>query len=166
MAELVNKIANSGLITLDLGVHFHAGERVLFDIKPHLFHELILKEKDFREFVKNHDWSQYEGKNVALICSNDAIVPKWAYMLLVTAIQPFANRVVYGNLETLDYILYMDAFADVDLEQYRDQRIILKGCGDPPVPISAYTEMTTRLLPIVKSLMYGEPCSTVPVFKK
>lgn len=166
MAELVNKIAQSGLITIDLGKYYHPGERVGYDIKQNLFHELMLKEKDFRAFVKENDWSVYKGKNVAVYCSNDAIIAKWAYMLLIAAISPYANRVVYGSLETLEAVLYLDAFAEVDLNEFKDQRVILKGCGDPPVPVSAYAEMTRQLMPIAQSIMYGEPCSTVPVYKR
>ncbi|MFT6851378.1 MAG: hypothetical protein ACJATA_002199 [Sphingobacteriales bacterium] len=166
MAELVNKIAQSGLITIDLGKFYHPGERVTYDIKQNLFHELMLKEKDFRAFVKENDWSVYKGMNVAVHCSNDAIIAKWAYMLLIAAISPFANRVVYGDLETLEAVLYLDAFAEEDLNEFKDQRVILKGCGDLPVPVSAYAEMTRQLMPIVQSIMYGEPCSTVPVYKR
>ncbi|MCO4293100.1 DUF2480 family protein [Solitalea sp. MAHUQ-68] len=164
--NIVNKVANSGLISFDLALYYHSGERIVYDIKDNLFHGLILREKDFREFVKEHDWAQYQGKNVAITCSADAIVPTWAYMLLATKLEPFANRVVFGNLEALEIVLFRDALASVDLEQFRDQRLVVKGCGDIPVPISAYVEITLLLRPIVKSIMYGEPCSTVPLYKR
>ncbi|UKJ08217.1 DUF2480 family protein [Solitalea lacus] len=164
--HIVNKVASSGLISFDLSAYYHNGERIEYDIKENLFHGLILREKDFREFVKDHDWAQYEGKNVAIICSADAIVPTWAYMLLATKLEPFVNRLVFGNLEVLETVLFRDALTKIDLEQYRDQRVVVKGCGDIPVPVSAYVEISALLRPIVKSIMYGEPCSTVPLYKR
>jgi hypothetical protein len=160
-----NKVANSGLITLDLETYFHHGERVLLDIKDWLFREMILKEKDFREFVKNHDWKQYQGKNIAFICSTDAIIPTWAYMLLAVNIEPFAHRYVFGDLPTLETVLYQDAFSKIDFKSYQDIRVIVKGCSDVPVPVSAYVEITHKLSPYVKSIMYGEACSNVPIWK-
>ena len=127
---------------------------------------LMLREKDFREFVKTHDWSQYNGKNVAVTCTADAIVPVWAYMLLANKLAPFAREVVFGNEDVLETVLFEKSIAKMDVEQYRDQRIVLKGCGDIPVPVSAYVELTKKLTPVVKSLMFGEPCSTVPIYKK
>jgi hypothetical protein len=161
-----NKVANSGLITLNLEDYFHQGERVVLDIKEWLFREMLLKEKDFREFVKNHDWEQYQGKNVAFTCSTDAIIPTWAYMLLAVNIEPFANRYVFGDLDTLETVLYQDALSKIDFEQYKDLRVIVKGCSDVPVPVSAYVEITHKLSPLVKSLMYGEACSNVPIWKR
>ena len=166
IAPIENKIANSGLITLNLEDYFNAGERVVLDIKPWLFMEMILKEKEFREHVKLHDWSQYQDKNVAFICSADAIVPTWAYMLLAVNIQPFANRYVFGTIDTLNAVLYVDALQKINSEDYKDLRVIIKGCSDVPVPVSAYVEITNKLLPVVKSLMYGEACSNVPIYKK
>lgn len=164
--EIENKVLNSGLITFDLETLYHPGQRILFDIKPLLFREMILKEKDFREYIKTHDWSQYQGQNIAFICSTDAIVPTWAYMLLAKAIQPFANRYVFGDLQSLEYTLFYDAISKIDLEELRDKRVIVKGCSDQNVPVSAYVEITNKLLPLVKSIMYGEACSNVPIFKK
>jgi hypothetical protein len=163
---IANRVANSGLITLNLEDHFHKGERVVLDIKDWLFREMILKEKEFRDFVKNHDWQQYEGKNVAFTCSTDAIIPTWAYMLLAVNIEPFAHRYVFGTEETLNAILYQDVLHALDYEAYRDARVIVKGCSDVPVPVSAYVEITHRLMPYVKSIMYGEACSNVPIWKK
>jgi hypothetical protein len=163
---ITNKIAESGLITLNLEDHFHHGERIVLDIKPWLFKELILKEKDFRTYIKEHDWSNYNGKNVALICSADAIIPTWAYMLLAVNIEPYANRYVFGNLQMLETLLYYDALAKIDFTQYQDMRVIIKGCSDIAVPVSAYVEITHKLAPIAKSIMYGEACSNVPIFKK
>lgn len=166
ISPIENKVANSGLITLNLEDYFDQGERVVLDIKPWLFMEMILKEKDFREFVKQHDWGSYKGKNVAFTCSADAIIPTWAYMLLAVNIEPFANRYVFGSLETLNTVLYQDALNKVNLEELRDARVIVKGCSDVPVPVSAYVEITHRLAPITKSIMYGEACSNVPIYKK
>jgi hypothetical protein len=164
--EIVNKVAQSGLITIDLETLYPKGERVLFDIKGLLFQELILKEKDFREFIKNEDWSKYKDKYVALICSADAIVPTWAYMLLATHLEPYAKKVVFGDLETLETILYNEIFSKLNIDDYKDARIVIKGCGDLPVPKAAYVEITRLLRPVAKSIMYGEPCSTVPLYKR
>ena len=164
--EIINKVANSGLISFDLEESFHHGERVVYDIKDNLFMGLILKEKDFREFIKNKDWTEYSGKNVAIICSEDAIVPTWAYMLLALQIEPYANMVVFGDLVDLEKKLYEVALNSMDLEQFKDQRVVVKGCSNAQIPTYVYVELTRRLKPIVKSLMFGEPCSTVPLFKK
>lgn len=165
--ELIeNKVANSGLITLDLETLRHNGKRVAFDIKDWLFRELILKEKEFREFVKNHDWAQYENQNIAFYCSTDALVPTWAYMLLASAVQPYAHKYVFGTLAELETQLYTDAIAQLDMNQYADKRVIIKGCSHDELPVTAYVTITSKLLPVVKSLMYGEACSNVPVYKK
>ena len=164
--EIINKVAQSGLISFDLAEYYHKGERVVYDIKDNLFMGLILKEKEFREFVKQNDWSQYEGKNVAITCTADAIVPTWAYMLLATRIEPHANMLVFGDLNDLEDALFKDALQHIDLEKYKDERIVIKGCGDIPVPVSAYVEITRKLRPVAQSIMYGEPCSTVPLYKK
>lgn len=163
--EIVNKVAQSGIITIDLEDYYPAGERVLFDMKGLLFQGLILREKDFREFVKGHDWSQYKDKYVALNCSADAIVPTWAYMLLATQLEPYAKKVVFGDLETLETILYNEALAKLDINAYQNARIVVKGCGNLPVPKAAYVEITRLLRPVAKSIMYGEACSTVPLYK-
>lgn len=164
--NIVNKVAMSGLITLDPASFYLKGERVLYDIKDNLYMELILREKDFREFVKTHDWSQYVKKYVAITCTADAIVPVWAYMLIANRLAPYAADVVFGDLDMLESMLFLKEIQKADLEQYRDQRIVLKGCGDTPVPVSAYVELTRMLTPVAKSLMYGEPCSTVPIYKR
>ncbi|WP_026897724.1 DUF2480 family protein [Daejeonella oryzae] len=164
--NIINKVAQSGLVSIDLADLYPAGERVLYDIKDNLFHGLILREKDFREFVKEHDWTQYQDKHVAVICSADAIVPTWAFMLLATKLSPFAASVVFGNLDTLETILFQRQLSNIDAELYRDQRVVIKGCGEIAVPISAYLEITSRLTGIAKSIMYGEPCSTVPIYKR
>ncbi len=164
--EIVNKVAESGLLEINLEDYYPKGERVLLDIKEHLFQGLILKEKDFREFVKKEDWSKYKDKFVAITCSADAVVPIWAYMLLSTSIQPFAKNVVFGDLKTLETVLFTQALSKIDPEDFRDKKAVIKGCGNLPVPDSAYVELTRILTPVAKSIMYGEPCSTVPVMKK
>ncbi len=164
--EIVNRVANSGLVTLDLEEYYHPGERVIYDLKDNLFMGLILKEKDFRDFLKTHDWSQYAGKNVAITCSEDAIVPTWAYMLLTLNLQPYANIIAFGSLADLEEKLYFDAIAHINTDDYRDARVVIKGCSKVPVPTAAYVEITRVLKPVVQSLLFGEPCSTVPLFKR
>jgi hypothetical protein len=163
---IVNRVAKSGLVTLDLEDYYHAGERVLYDLKDNLFMGMILKEKDFRAFLKEHDWSQYAGKNVAITCTEDAIVPTWAYMLLTLQLQPYANTVVYGTLDDLNEKLYFDAIATIQPEDYRNAKVVVKGCSKVAVPTAAYVELTRVLTPVVQSLLFGEPCSTVPLYKK
>jgi len=164
--NFVNKVAASGLITLNLEEYLHQGERIVYDIKENLFHGLMLREKDFREFVKTHDWESYRNKNVAVICSADAIVPTWAYMLLANKLRPYANEVVYGGLETLETILFTKALGKIDVKKFEGERVVVKGCADIDLPVAAYVEITNLLTPVVKSLMYGEPCSTVPIYKR
>jgi len=164
--NIVNKVAQSGLVTVDLASFASKGERVVYDIKDNLFHGLILKEKDFRDFVKSHDWQQYEGKYVAITCTADAIVPTWAYMLLANRMAPYAKEIVFGDLATLETLLYERALENLNMEMYRDQRVVVKGCGDIQIPESAFVKFTVALTKVAKSIMYGEPCSTVPVFKR
>lgn len=165
MDEIINRVANSALITLNLEDYYHHGERVVYDIKDNLFMEMILKEKDFRAFVKDHDWSEYKDKNVAIICSVDAIVPTWAYMILATKLQPYVNLVVFGNLDSLEQALFQQALLKIEIADYKGSKVVIKGCGHLPIPAFAYVEIARLLSPVVASLMYGEPCSTVPVFK-
>ena len=163
---IINRVANSPLVTFDLEEFYHPGERVLLDIADQLFEGLILREKDFRAWVKETDWSIYKDKNVAIWCSVDAIIPTWAYMLLTTRISPFAHIVVFGTLEDLEKAIYQKAINTVDLEKFRDKKIVIKGCGKYQVPESAYIEITRLLTPVASSIMYGEACSTVPLYKK
>ncbi len=163
--EIINKVSASGLITIDLEEYYPVGERVLFDIKPLLFHELILKEKDFREFIKQHNWNEYTGKFVAITCTADAVVPTWAYMLLSLELQPFARKIIFGSIETMELVLFNEALVQIDYSDYQDKRVVIKGCGNLPVPTNAYVELVKNLKPFAKSIMYGEPCSTVPLFK-
>ncbi|RYZ50124.1 MAG: DUF2480 family protein [Chitinophagaceae bacterium] len=163
---IVNKVAQSGLITLNLEDHLPTGEMVTFDLKDYLFMGLILKEKDFREALKGLAWEQYSGKNVAITCTADAIIPLWAYMLVTTYLQPVAKEVYVGTAEEMHKHLFLKNIAAIDTATFTDKRIVVKGCGDIPVGAFAYAELTRHLLPFVKSVMYGEPCSTVPVYKK
>ncbi|MBO9703451.1 MAG: DUF2480 family protein [Sporocytophaga sp.] len=163
--EIVNRVANSDLVLLNLEDYYNKGERVVYDIKDNLFQGLILREKEFRAFVKENDWSFYNGKNVAIICSEDAIVPSWAYMLLISKIEPYANQVVIGDLGSLEQALFQEALRSIDPAAYKDAKVIIKGCSKFPVPLFAYGELTRMLRPFVQSLMYGEPCSTVPIYK-
>jgi len=164
--EITNRVATSGIVSLDLEELYAQGERVQYDLKDNLFQGMILREKDFREFLKSNDWTVYQGKNVSIICSEDAIVPTWAYMLLAIYLEPYANKVVFGDLDLLEDSLFSDAIQQIDPEEYRGKRVVIKGCSKVTVPISAYVAITTLLKPVAQSLMFGEPCSTVPLYKK
>ena len=165
MKEIVNKVAQSKLVTIDLEDYYPQGNRVVFDIKDWLYEEIILKEKDFRSFVKNHNWSQYKDSYVALTCSTDAIIPSWAYMLITTELVPFTKKIIIGNLKELETSIFQDIISQLSIDEYKDKLIIIKGCSEKPIPETAYTHLITKLIPIAKSIMYGEACSTVPLFK-
>jgi len=164
--EIVNRVSNSQLITIDLEELYTPGERILFDIKSLLFQELVLREKDFRDFVKSHDWSQYQNKFVAITCTADAIVPTWAYMLLSASLQPYTRQIVFGSLRDLEIALFNKSLHDIEWQKYSNAKVVVKGCSKVEVPISAYVEVTNKLRSVAASIMYGEPCSTVPIFKK
>ena len=164
--EIINKVAQSVLTTLDLEEYYPKDEVVVFDLKPHLFMELILKEKDFRAALASMDWSPYEGKPVAVTCSTDAIIPVWAYMLVATYLQPVANDIIFGDENSATRQLFLQRIQQIDINSFIDKRVVVKGCGDLPIGEFAYMEITKRLRPVVKSIMYGEPCSTVPIYKK
>ncbi|SEK80121.1 Protein of unknown function [Aquimarina amphilecti] len=165
--EIINRVANNTkLITIDLEDYYPEGDRILFDIKDWLFEGFILREKDFRESVANHDWSQYQNKYIALHCSTDAIIPGWAYLLLTTRLIPFAKKVVVGSLENIETILFTHIIDELDVSEYQDKFLIIKGCSNKPVPESAYIALIQKLQPIAKSIMYGEACSSVPLFKR
>lgn len=166
MEGIVNRVANSGIITFNLEDYYHLGERVIYDVKNNLFQEIVLKEKDFRTFIKENDWSLYKDKNVAIICSVDAIVPTWAYMLLASALEPYCNKIVFGDLSNLEQALFQQALSMIHWNEYENTRVVIKGCGNKAIPTFAYVELTLLLKNKVKTLMYGEPCSTVPIFKK
>lgn len=164
--EILNRVAASKLVTFDLEDYYPAGRRVLLDIKEWLYEEIILKEKDFRESIANHDWEQYKDAFVALNCSSDAIVPAWAYMLITTALQPYAKQVVVGDLEILETAVYQSVIDKIEVSQYIDKPIIIKGCTSKPVPPNAYLWVTLKLQNVAKSIRYGEACSSVPLYKK
>lgn len=163
---IVNKVANSGLINIDLEDYYIKGVRRQIDITEQLFMGQILKEKDFREWLKTKDWSTYSNAYVAVYCSADAIIPVWAYMLIAAQLEPFAKRIVFGDLEALESELYKEIIDGLDVSEYENQRVIIKGCGNLPVPRAAFVMLTNKLRPITKSIMYGEACSTVPIYKK
>ncbi len=165
-APLVNRIAQSGLITLNLEDYYPQHDIAKLDIKDYLFHELILKEKDFRLALKEHDWSQYEGKVLCVYCSTDAIIPVWAFMLVSTYAGPVSAEVYVGNQEEYLKHHYYKTLSDLEPDQYQDARIVIKGCSNRPVPPAAYAYLTEQLKPVAKSIMYGEPCSTVPIYKR
>lgn len=163
---IINKVAESGLITLDLEKFIPKEESLVFDLKQFLFMEMILKEKDFRQALKDLDWEAYRDKNVAVVCSADAIIPVWAWMLVVSYLQPVAGEVVMGDQQELQKRLILKKLESLDAKEFTDQRVVIKGCGETPIPDFLYLEATKRLRPVVKSIMYGEPCSTVPVYKR
>lgn len=164
--QIVNRVASSSLVTFDLEEYYQPGERVILDIKDNLYEGLILKEKDFREFIRTNDWKKYENKFVAVTCSADAIIPTWAFMLLSIALQPYAKKVVYGSLGELETSIFVERLSQVDWTLYKDAKVVVKGCSKVEVPVAIYVEVTNRLKPFVSSLMFGEACSTVPLFKK
>jgi len=164
--EIVNRVANSKLVTLDLEDHYPEGKRVLLDIKHWLFEGLVLREKEFRSFIKAHDWSQYQDQYVAITCSTDAIVPAWAYMLIAAALEPYSKTQIIGDLTDLETSIYQDIIKDMDVSEYKDKPIIIKGCSNRPVPLNAYTQLTQKLKSVATSVMYGEACSSVPIHKR
>ena len=164
--EIVNRVANSKLKTIDLEDFYPAGERVVFDIAEWLFEGLILREKDFRDQVKVHDWSQYENKYVALSCSTDAIIPSWAYLLLSVHLQPYVKKVVVGDLKLLETVVFQEVLENFDASEFEGLPVIIKGCANKPIPQTAYSLLIAKLQNSVRSIMYGEACSTVPLYKR
>ena len=165
--EIVNKVAESGLVTIDLEKYLpQKGSIAVFDMKDFLFMGMILKEKDFREALKQQDWEKYRNKNVAITCTADAIIPVWAYMLVTTYLQPVAKEIIVGEEKEIYKAVFLKNISTIHGSEFIDKRIVLKGCGETPIDDFAYAEATRKLLPVAKSIMYGEPCSTVPVYKK
>jgi hypothetical protein len=163
---IINRVAESSLTEIDPATFYPQGEVMLFDMKDYLFMGLILKEKDFREALKAKDFSVYRDKYVAVFCSADAIIPLWAYMLVASYLQPFAKDMTFGDEQALHRYLFIKNISALDVEAFRDKRVVVKGCGDLPIGEFAYLELTKLLRPVAKSIMYGEPCSTVPIYKK
>ena len=165
--EIINKVAASGIVTIDLEDYYPKDAAVEeLDLKPFLFMEMILKEKDFRQQLKETDWTQYKDKYVAVYCSTDAIIPRWAYMLATAYLQPFAKDVAAGTKNDIIHSLMVQNLDAVDFSEFTSKRVVIKGCGDTDISAAAYLEITKRLLPYAQSIMYGEPCSTVPIFKR
>ncbi|CAH8284378.1 uncharacterized protein DUF2480 [Mariniflexile fucanivorans] len=164
--EIVNRVANSVLVTINLEDYYPKGQRVLFDIKDWLFEGFVLREKDFRNQVAEHDWSQYQDAYVALTCCTDAIIPGWAYMLISIQLESVAKKTIIGNLEALETSIYQDVLNNLDVSEFANKPLIIKGCSKKPVPQNAYIMLASKLKPIATSIMYGEACSSVPLFKK
>ena len=164
--EIINRVAKSKLTSIDLEDLYPVGERILLDIKDWLYEGLILREKDFREQVKNHDWKQYNDSFVAIRCSTDAIIPSWAFLLVSVSLAPYAKKVVVGDLDLLENLLFEEVVRNIRAEDYKDLPVILKGCSEKRIPQTAYALLIEKLLPEVRSLMYGEACSSVPLYKK
>ena len=163
---IVNKVSESGLITLDLEQYYPRDTVALFDLKDYLFMGLILKEKDFREALKNLDWDAYRNKYVGVTCSADAIIPPWAYMLAAAYLQPVAKDVIMGDEKEVHKTIFLQNIQGIDVNEFTGQRVVVKGCGETPIGEFAYMEITKRLRPVTKTIMYEEPCSTVPIYKK
>jgi hypothetical protein len=164
--SMINKVAESGIITLDLEDHYPKTGIMLFDLKEFLFMGLILKEKDYREALKNYDFTVFQNQYVGITCSADAIIPMWAFMLATSYIQPFANAVFFGDEATVKEKVFLQNIATLKPADFTDQRVVIKGCGELPISEGAYIAVTEILRPVAKSIMYGEPCSTVPIYKK
>lgn len=166
MSEIINRVANSPIITFKLEEYYPQGERVVLDIKDQLFIEMILREKDFRAYVKEHDWAQYQDKYVTVTCSADAIIPMWAYMLLAVKLEEFAAHIAFGTIDDLEKELWQKALDKIDYQQFEGRPVVIKGCSDIKIPEAIYMEATRRIKPFAKKLSYGEPCSTVPLYRR
>ncbi len=164
--EIINRVAKSPLVEIDLEKYYPKGKRIVYDLKDNLYKGLILKEKELRNFLKTNHWESYKGKHVALVCSVDAVIPVWAYLLLTTYLTPYADTIVYGSLEVLEYALFHKTIEKIDIQSFKNKKIIIKGCSHLPIPESAFVELIGKLQPVVSSLMYGEACSNVPIFKR
>ena len=164
--EIINRVANSKLVTLDLEDYYPIGERIVIDISDWLFKGIVLREMEFRNHIKTHNWTQYQDKYIAITCSTDAIVPAWAYMLIAVELQPYSKQTIVGNLETLETVIYQKIINELDLSIFTDKPVIIKGCSKKPVPLNAYNLISSKLKPVAKSIMFGEACSTVPLYKK
>ncbi len=163
---IINKVAQSSMVSLDLATYYPTGERKSYDLAQNLYGGLILREKDFREFLKQHDWEAYREAFVAVFCSADAIVPVWAYMLLASHLQTVAKEMVFGTAEELEKKLFEKKLQNIDLEEFKDKKVVIKGCSEYDIPPAVYAQLTEILRPVAASIMYGEPCSTVPIFKR
>jgi hypothetical protein len=163
---IINKVAESGLITIDLEKYYPRNEIAVFDLKDHLFMGMILKEKEFRESLQSLDWEKYRNKNVGVTCSADAVIPVWAYMLIASYLQPIAKEIVMGDEKEVHKSVFLKKLSELNPSDFTDKKVVVKGCGETPIGDFAYLEVTKHLRPVAKSIMYGEPCSTVPIFKR
>ncbi|WP_339903829.1 DUF2480 family protein [uncultured Cyclobacterium sp.] len=166
MSEIINRVANSPIVTIDLETYYLAGDRIVFDLEPFLYQGLVVKEKEFRQSFKNLDWSLYKDKLVAITCSTDAIIPKWAYMLAMVNLQAVAKEVIIGSIEDLEKHLLYNVIDKLDVKDFEDRPVVIKGCGKLSIPDYAYGEIVKKVMHVAKSVMFGEPCSTVPVYKR
>ena len=164
--KIINRVANSNLVNIDLEAMYPKGKRVTFDIKEWLFEGIVLKEKEFRKHIENHDWTQYKDDYVALNCSEDAIIPSWAYLLISSELAPYAKKIIVGDLELLETLIFHEVIENLKIENFKDKPIIIKGCSEKPIPNSAFSMLIQKLFPVAKSIMYGEACSTVPLLKR
>lgn len=164
--EIINRVAQSKLKVIDLEELYPKNPRISLDLKDWLFEGIVLKEKDFRLSVANHNWTQYQNSFVAVDCSNDAIVPDWAFMLVAVHLQPYAKKIVTGNLEILETLIFQDLISELDVSVYDNLPVIVKGCSHKPIPLNAYVQLTQKLQTVAKSIMFGEACSSVPLFKR
>lgn len=164
--EIVNRVAKSSLKTINLEDLYPLGKRISIDIKPWLFNGFILKEKEFRTLLKNHDWNQYKNTYIALNCSSEAIIPSWAYMLIATYLTSFAKKTVVGSMQELENAIFQDIISNFTIDDYKNKPVIIKGCANKPIPETAYIQLIEKLQPIAKSIMFGEACSSVPLYKK
>ena len=163
---IVNRVAKSKIRTIDLEKCYPEGKRIALDISQWLYKGFVVKEKEFRAALKEHDWSNYKDSNVAMYCSTDAIVPEWAYMLVSTYLREHASKVIYGTLQELELLLFQEAVDKIDANEYKDKPVIIKGCSEKVIPQNAYIQLVQKLQPVVKSMMFGEACSSVPLYKK
>jgi hypothetical protein len=166
MSEIVNRVTQSPIVSIDLEEIYPKEERVIFDLKPFLFQEFVLREKEFRSALKDIDWKDYSGKWVSIICSADAIVPNWAFMLVATYLTPISKGYVIGDLRELEVLISELVLGKIDLASLTDRPVVIKGCSNFPIPLFAYGRLVSLIQSRAKSIMYGEPCSTVPLFKK
>ena len=164
--EIINRVANSAIITIDLEDYYPNGTRVVFDIKDWLYESLVLREKEFRTFVESHDWGIYRNKYIALCCTSQAIIPGWAYMLIRLRLSEIAKQVIIGDLEALETNIYHKIIENLDISHCENKPVIIKGCSNKPVPQNAYLFLIDKLKPVAKSILYGEACSSVPLYKK
>lgn len=164
--EIINRVAQSQLVTFDLEDYYPKGERKVLDVSEWLYEGIILREKEFRAHVDAHDWSNYQDAYVALHCSSDAIIPGWAFMLVASRLAPYVKRVVVGNLVDLETSLFQTILENLDVSEFSNKPVIIKGCSRKPVPENAYIMAMVKIQEVAKSVMYGEACSSVPLFKK